>query len=203
MVRKNTEFKKGMTFIEMLVVIAVSTIVMAAVASSIVFFYRTNTYTMEQALAINSARRGIEIAVKHIREAAYSDEGAYPVISISENEFSFYSDIDNDASVEKVRLFIENGSFKEGITNSAGSPPTYTGQPEEINILSEDVRNIEEATKIFTYYGSDGSEIVNYANILDVTFAGIKLIVNINPARLPNQFDLNSSATLRNIQNSL
>jgi len=200
---KNSSFQKGLTFIEMLVVIATSTIIMAAVASAIVFFYRTNTYTMEQALAINSARKGIEVAVRHIREAAYSDEGAYPVISIDANEFSFYSDIDQDVSVEKVRLFIENGSFKEGITNSAGTPLMYTGQPEEITILSDDVRNIEEATDIFTYYGSDGNEVTNYANVLDVTFAGIKLIVNINPARLPNQFELNSSATLRNIQNNL
>lgn len=192
--------QKGISLIETLVVIGASTVLLVAMMSAIVFFYHTNAYTIEQALAIASARRGVEKAVKHVREAAYSDEGSYPVISMSANSFSFYSDIDQDNSIEKVRIFLDGLQLKEGITNSAGNPPTYTSQPEAITILSDEVRNTAEATNVFKYYASDGTEVTNYADITSIRFIEITLIVNINPSKLPNEFTLRSSATMRNLQ---
>jgi len=202
--KTNDYFSRGgLTLIEAIIVISVSTIVIVAIASTIVFFYRSHSYTMEQVSAINSARKGIDVAVKNIREAVFSEEGGYPVILINANEFSFYSNIDYDDKIERVRLFLENGTVKMGIIKPGGLPLSYSGQPEELIILSNNVRNAEESINIFKYYANDGTEIIDYANVLDVFFVRIKLIVNINPTRLPNNFELNSSATLRNLQDRI
>ena len=98
MFKINTKY--GFTFIEAIVVVAVFGFVMIIIVSSLLSFYRSNTYTLEQAFAVNSARKGIETAVRDLREAAYSDEGSYPIVSIATSSVEFYSDIDRDDSVE-------------------------------------------------------------------------------------------------------
>ena len=201
--RKKDSKKVGMTMIEMLVTLSVFIVVMLAITFSLVSFYRYNAYGIEQATAIDSARRGIEPTINHIREATYSDEGSYPIVSASQNSFLFYSDIDRDNSIEKVRLFLDSGTFKKGITESIGDPPVYDGQPEEIFILSENVRNVDQGVNIFKYYDKTGAEILDTSNVSGITFVKMSVIVNVNPARNPIEFTLNASATLRNLKTNL
>ena len=193
----------GFTIVEMLVTISVFAVASGMICSAIVFFYRTNAYTLQQSSAINSARKGIEIAVEDIREATYSDEGIYPVYGINPTSFYCYSDIDGDDSVERIRFYLTgtaSTTFIKEVTNSGGDPPSYDG-PEAtttIKIISENVRNNDLAVKIFTYYDNTGSEITDYNKVLDVSFVEIKLIVNVNPNRAPSDFELRSSTALRN-----
>ena len=44
--------------------------------------------------------------VKEIREARTSDDGSYPIEKARDKEFIFYSDIDKDGEVERVRYFL-------------------------------------------------------------------------------------------------
>src|SRR3989344_6455330 len=87
---------RGMTFIEVLVWISVFLAAMWAIVGSILSFYRANTYTLEQAQAVSEARRSIETVVGTLREATFSNEGAYPVVSIAAGSITFYADIDAD-----------------------------------------------------------------------------------------------------------
>ena len=64
------ETTRGMTFIEVLVWISVFTIAMLAIVSTLLSFYKTNTYTIEQADAVTYAQRALEQIVRTIREAA-------------------------------------------------------------------------------------------------------------------------------------
>jgi prepilin-type N-terminal cleavage/methylation domain-containing protein len=205
---KNIESKihnsgSGFTIIETLVVISVFAIIMMAITSSVLYFYRSNTNAVEQAFAVNSARKGIEFMVRDIREAIYSDEGSYPIISFSPNSFYFYSDIDRDNSIERIRYFLENSNLKKGVTDSTGDPPVYLDANENVSVVSDSVRNIEQSSPVFAYFDDKGSEITNFASTTDVAFVMVNLIVNINPNRLPNEFTLRSSATLRNLKINL
>lgn len=194
---------KGFTMIETIVVISIFAIVMIAVSSSIVYFYRSNRIVLEQAYAINSARKGIEFMVRDIKEAIYSDEGAYPIISIGANSFYFYSDIDRDDSIERVRYFVDGTDLKKGLTEASGDPPKYLDTNETISIISDSARNIEQGISVFKYFDAQGAEITDYNNISDVAFVKVNLVVNINENRLPDEFTLRSSATLRNLKTNL
>jgi type II secretory pathway pseudopilin PulG len=193
----------GLTIIETLITIAITAIVILVLTSSILFFYRSNTYTVEQSFAINSARKGIEFMVRDMREATYSDEGAYPVISIGDYTFSFYSDVDRDASVERIRYFVEGTNLKKGVTNSSGDPPKYNDIDEIISLVSEAVRNVEQATPVFDYFDKTGAQITDFGKVTDVAFVRVNVVVNVNPSRAPNEFLLRSSATLRNLKTNL
>lgn len=202
---KNNFKSSGLTFIEMLVYISIFVIIIFAVTSSILSFYKYNAYGFEQLQAVDSARRGIEPAINDIREATYSDEGAYPIVSVATSSLSFYSDVDSDNNIEKVRLFFDVGTntFKKGLTESAGDPLTYDNQPETLFTLAENVRNVKQGVDIFKYYDNTGAEIIDLSNVFDVTFITMSVVVNINPARSPNDFILRASAALRNLKSNL
>lgn len=98
--------KKGFTIIEVLVAIAVFTLISGALMGSIVVIYRTQSYAVDQAVAIDEARRGVEVMAKELRQARYGENGAYPIGRASGKELIFYSDIDDDGRTERVRYYL-------------------------------------------------------------------------------------------------
>lgn len=188
-----------MTLIETVVWVAVSTSAMLAIVTSVQYFYRTNTYAVEQAAAVSSAQRGVEEMVKTIREAAYSSNGAYPIIVMGTSTFSFYADVDSDPFIERLRYYVEGGSLKRGVIDPSGDPPVYTNS-EMQTIVSDYVRNIEKGVATFNYYDLNGNLMTDLTDIAEVRFIEVTIVVNINPFRLPNQFTLRSTAALRNLR---
>jgi len=189
---------RGMTFIEVLVWISVFTMAMLAIVSTLLSFYKTNTYTIEQASAVTYAQRAQEQIVRTIREGAYSSQGAFPIQSIAENDFVFYADIDSDPLIERVHYYISGTNLMRGILEPTGDPPDYTGT-ETASIIAEYVRNTAQGISLFRYYDELGSEITNYTNWTSVRFVTVNLAVNVNTAALPNQLTLSSSAAIRNL----
>lgn len=192
---------RGLTAIEALVSISVFALVSVVISSSAIFFYRSNAYTLEQASAVRSAQKGIDTMIRDVREATYSDQGSFPIISIATSSFSFYSDTDADNSVELIRYFLDDTVLRRGVTNSSGNPPIYTGNPEVISIVSTNVRNAAQAVDIFEYFDNNGTELTNNTQVSDVRYVSLELIVNVNPLRLPNELTMRSSAAIRNLKN--
>ena len=188
----------GLTMIETLVWIAVFISSMLAIVTTLMYFYRTNAYAIEQASATASAQRGLEHIVRTIRESAYSSQGAFPIVSIAANDFVFYADIDNDALIERVHYYIQGTNLMRGVVEASGNPPDYT-EAETITTVADYVRNIAQNVSTFRYYDELGSEIANYANWTAVRFVKAALVVNVNVATLPNQLTIDSSAAIRNL----
>ena len=192
------ETTRGMTFIEVLVWISVFTIAMLAIVSTLLSFYKTNTYTIEQADAVTYAQRALEQIVRTIREGAYSSQGAFPIVSLAANDFVFYADVDSDALIERVHYYISGTNLMRGILDPTGDPPDYVGI-ETASVIAEYVRNTAQGISLFRYYDEIGSEITNYTNWTAVRFVTVNLAVNVNVAALPNQLTLSSSAAIRNL----
>jgi hypothetical protein len=193
---------KAATLVEVVVYTGVLSIIIIAVFNAIHYSYKSHSFVLDQIDATREARYGLERLVKDIREAAYADNGAYPVVSMSDNEFIFYSDVDNDNKVERIRYFIEDNKLKRGITDSSGVPPDYDTNNEELEIVSLNLRNIQEGIALFTYYNKSGTQLQDLDKLLDLKFVIIRLVTDINPGRLPNSYEFRSSATLRNLVNA-
>ena len=190
---------RGMTMIESVIWISIFSVVMITLTTSILYFYRTNKYTVEQAGAVSSAQRGIEQLVRTIREAGYSSQGAFPIVSIGTNDFVFYADVDADPLIEKVHYYISGTNLNQGITDATGDPPGYT-TAEVVSTLSEYVHNLDQSVSAFRYYDASGVEITDYSNWARVRFVNVSIIVNVDPNKLPNQLTLSSSAAMRNLK---
>lgn len=172
---------------------------MLAIVSSIQYFYRTNTYAVEQSSAVSSAQRGIESMVKTMREASYASNGAYPIVSMAAHDFTFYSDVDSDPAIERIRYYVSGLSILRDVTDPTGDPPIY-GAAQTSSIISETVRNIEQSVTTFQYYDANGALIADLSQIADVRYLTMNIVVNVDPNRLPNQLTLRSTAALRNLK---
>jgi len=125
------EFKeKGFTLIETMVAIVVFALTMGVITAFIISSYRNYGYTKDQSVAINEARKGIEIMVKEIRQARQGEDGSYSIEKADDKELIFYSDIDNDGKVERVRYFLgtvnSGNSSKECVSFSKGGSCSQT-----------------------------------------------------------------------------
>lgn len=191
---------RGFTLVEMLVVIFITGIVGIAINSMVVNFYKTNAYLLEETKAIDSAHRGLSTSFIDLREASYGDDGSYPIRSVSTSSITFFSDVDNDGVVEKIRLYLLNGSFYRGVTESTSTPPTYVGQPELTTTIANYVRN-STTTPIFRFYDVNGT-LISSSTVPIASIASIStsLMVDLNPLRAPDILILQETATLRNIR---
>ena len=190
---------RGYTLVEMLIVIGITTTVTLVVMNAILTFYRLNTNTFEQTVQVDQARKGIEYVVRDLREAAYADDGSFPVVAAGTTSVTFYSDTDRDVSAEKVRYFLSGTTLKKGVVNATGTPPAYT-DAEQISTVAEYVRNAEQGIPVFRYYNASSTEVAAGATTTSIVFVTVDLVVNVDVNRLPGQFTLHSSATLRNLK---
>ncbi len=190
--------RRGMTLIEALVWIAMFTATMLAIVSSVLYFYRTSNFAIQEATAITSAQRGLDLMVRHIREASYASNGAYPIAALGTSTMTFYAEVDGDSGVERVRYYLSGLDLVRGIVEPTGDPAAYTSA-EATSSISQSVRNIDENISLFTYYDKDGAQISDYARLADLRFVTLNLSVDIDPNRTPTTTKMRSSAALRNL----
>jgi prepilin-type N-terminal cleavage/methylation domain-containing protein len=191
-----------MTLIEMLVTIAIIAVVSISLGKVIQNFYRTNAYTLQQSQAVDSARKGVSSAMQDLREASYGDDGSYPIASAATSSITFYSNVDGDTAVEKVRYYLSSATLYRGVTNSVGSPPSYAGQGEATSTIAGHVVNASTtpATAVFRYFDSAGLELSSPFNISQIASVQTTVLVDFDPNRSPTTFTLAESATLRNVR---
>lgn len=195
----------GFTLIEMLVVIALFTILSLAITSAVAQIYKLNSATFEQANEIDYARRGLLTWVRDAREMTYSANGAFPIVRAENHRMGFYSDIDKDLSVEYVEYVLSTTTLYKYTYEATGTPPVYaTTTPARTETLSEYIQNTLQNQITFRYYNDAGAVIANpQASISDIRYITMNVIVNIDPARSPGEFMLQGSATPRNLKENL
>lgn len=89
-------------------------------------------------------------------------------------------------------------TLKKGVIEPTAPPVQYPSSQEKITILSSYVRN---SPPIFEYFDQSGNKIINYpARLVDTKTMEILLVVNVNPDRPPQDFQLESSVQLRNLK---
>lgn len=132
----------------------------------------------------------------------------------SDNSISFLSDASSDVDPQcpysmKAKfefswtedLSGQAHEFRKGVINpvaGSGGKITYPLDQEEITILSSYVRN---TPPIFRYFDQNGNELVDLpARLKDTKMMEVYLVVNVDPDRPPNEFELRSAVQLRNLK---
>lgn len=195
-------FRAGFTLIETLMVIGLTAVVGLAISNMILFTYRTNTYLYQQSAATDNARRGLDPALQNLREATYAADGSYPLSAAATSSVTFFSDVDVDGSVEKIRYYLSGTTFYRTITNPAGSPPSYVGQAAATSTIASYVKNFSANASVFRYYDSTGAELAAPIDVAEVRSISISVMVDVDPNRTPTTYSLTGSATFRNLRDT-
>jgi len=88
--------------------------------------------------------------------------------------------------------------LKKGVIAPSGDPPNYPSDQEKTTIITSYVRN---TPPIFEYYDKDGNKIEPLpARLVDTKLMKVYLVININPNKPPQDFQLESFVQLRNLK---
>lgn len=189
---------------EVIMVTSISTILMLVITFSIVSVYRNNAYALAQTGEVDSARRGLQTWTQDVRELDFGANGAYSIQSAEPQYMAFYSDIDPDAITEFIEYELVDTTLYRRVHKAGGFPATYSTSTPATTVLSEFVQNNLEAIPTFRYFNNNGDEISNpTAQITDIRYIKMQLVVNIDPVRAPGEFMLEGSAAPRNLKDNL
>jgi type II secretory pathway pseudopilin PulG len=192
---------RAFTLVETVVVIGLTAFITVTLGLMLVYFYKTDTYTLQQATQVEQARRGIEDAMRYLREASYGSDGTYPIQTAGTSTIIFYSNTDNDSVIERVKYTLSNGTFYKTVTQPTGTPPTYTGTI-STSTLALPVVNAT-STPVFRYFDDTGAELTQPVNIGQVSSVRTTIVVDVDVNRAPVSFTLSGGATLRNLRDQL
>ena len=152
---------RAFTLIETLTVIAITALISVTLGVLLVYFYKTNTYTLEQSIAVGQARRGVENSMRDLREASYGNDGSYPIANAATSSITFYANVDTDSVIEKVTYTLQEGSFYRVVVKPIGNPLTYTNGTTSTSTVATLVVN----TSIFRYFDNTSVELPAPVNI--------------------------------------
>lgn len=145
--------------------------------------------------------------VRDLRTARSGGNGAYALELADDNQIIFYSDVDFDGEVEKVRYFLENSTtLSKGVIEPVGYPVTYPPANEFTKTISTDIKN--QGTPLFTYYNGDwptdtiNNPLPTPANLLDTKLVRVSVVVNpTNNTR--TDYQVSSFVQIRTLKTNL
>ena len=200
MLNNNTLLKKnksaGFTLIEILTAMTIFTVMVAIGADFIIISYKATTFEAEQETAVRGARDAMDIITKEIRGANSSEQGDYPLAIVDDNNLVFYSDTDDDGQMEKISYYLDGSQLLKSITEP-GAANDYSGAGATTTIASY-VNNQEQPIFIYFDNNHNNTDIINQIRLIQIT-----LLINVTPARAPNDYSLETAVNLRNLKDNL
>lgn len=193
---------KGFTLIEILVYILIFSSLVFMSTDFVISGLRATTFGIEQEEATRAAKKTVDYMTLEIRQARTSNRGDYLLDDVSSQSFSFYSNIDDDSNIEKIRYFIDGDTLKKGIIKPTGSPLQYISANENIEIVAEYVNN--QAIDAFTYFDTNQTKIINPGGDKDkIRLINVHLLINVTPEIMPADYIIDMNIHFRNLKDNL
>lgn len=195
---------KGLTLIEIILVMAISSIIIMALMRFMAAGYPLSRVVFLQASSTETARVQLKRLSKALRELRESDTGAYGLVAAEPQRIVFYSDIDSDDTTERVRYELVGTDLTRGIIKPSGEPLAYREEEEEVAVVAGRVQNGGAA--VFTYYTGDypaDPMPLSPADLMAVKYIQFRLMIDADPDVDPLPIEVLSQVQLRNLKVNL
>jgi len=191
---ENIKNEDGFTLVELIVVSVLSLVVLAAVVN--VFASGMDDFQMvdEQTRAVRDSGKNMLYMAKYLR-ASEGLEGPPGEVNPADYGVTTRGDYDNDGQAERIRYVLDSDTQQLNMTwiDHTGSSRTQ--------VYAESVRNAVLSVPVFTYYDINGAVLSNPTQRAAKTRSiQIRLVIDADPSRPPNELDTATTITLRNAQ---
>jgi hypothetical protein len=202
--RASGQALRGMSFVEMLVSIAILLVGMEGFTLLFLSSWRQNGYIFETGVASAAAARSVNEIVSDIRRVRQADNGDYPVESGDDFDLTVYIDIDNDGVTERAHYYLDSGVIKIGVTEPAATQPiSYPVGDQTVTNLAGNVDN-EPTEPLFFYYDDQYPTVTTPLStpitVEDVRLVRVRVVINVDPDKAPEDTNIESFAELRNLR---
>lgn len=191
---------------EILIVIALTTVIGMVVSKFGRDVFSFNRYFSNSLSTSDSAQKLLRPMTAEIRSASPSNNGAYPIDSIGDYKFSFYSDIDNDGLKELVTYTLSGTTLNKEVTKPTGTPLVYNSANKVTKVFMTGVRNQSDGIPIFSYYssaytgGGTGVIAASSGAISDIRLIGVKIRIDPDVNQSPTTIEVSTQVAIRNLK---
>ncbi len=196
---------RGLTVIEIIVGVAISSILLVALLRFLVAGYPLSKIAYLQQQSTETARLQLKRMAKQMREARYSDTGAYPLIEMSPQRMIFYSDVDADNTTERIRYELIGTDLVRGVTEPSGIPLTYDAASNEV-VHTVAAGVINGGVDVFTYYTggypTDATPLTP-VDLTEVKYIEFYLEIDQDTGQDPPAIEVRSQVQLRHLKENL
>ncbi len=201
---RRAKLHSGFSIIELLITVFVFTMLSMAVYTLFHSISSSNRVLSASITAQDEARKVLKPLVGEVRDATTSSTGTYAIHAASNTEFSFYSNVDSDTLVERVRYFLSGTTLKKGVIKPSGAPLSYNTASETVTDVIHHMAN--GVTPIFTYYDENytGTQAALSTPVLISSVRLVKIYVIIDPlgASSPSPTIMTTQVQLRNLKDN-
>ena len=191
---------------EMLIVVALVSVVGIVISKFQRDVFSFNRYFSSSLSTGDSAQKLLRPMTAEIRSASPSANGSYPIDTIADNSFSFYSDIDNDGLKEWVKYSVSGTTMTKEVIKPTGNPAVYNTANKVTTTFMTGVRNITDSIPIFTYYdstytgGSGGVVSATTGSLSSIRLIGVKIRLDPDPNQSPTTVEVSTQVAIRNLK---
>jgi prepilin-type N-terminal cleavage/methylation domain-containing protein len=190
--------KKGFSLVEIMVVLSIFVILAMIVGEIFIQMLRIEKNIRDQISVADQARSVLNKMINELRQAKTADNGTYLLEYATSSEIIFYSNIDSDEAVERVRYFKDGNDFKKGVIKPVGNPAEYILADENIIVASQFVSN-SESEPIFSFLKEGNIQVIDtLSEIQNISLIKAFLHINTDPLINPKDFIVSVSVRIRN-----
>lgn len=204
MTKKNL-LQAGISLIEVVMTTALITVVISLILAFQNGILEDQQFILNSYISIQNVNQATQQFVKEIRNSQASDSGGYPLEIVNDNEIAFYSNVDKDSQIEKVRYFLDGTNLVKGITDPSPHPIQYLAQNEKTIIVAENL--ILDSTPVFYYYGdnylANQTPLPQLQRATQTKLVEINLTSNSNPNYLKENYQSHALAQIRILKDNL
>lgn len=196
----------GFTLVELVVVIGIMGLISTGVIALVSSVFVQSTKQGTSIADTDQARKLSNKFTQELRNGIYGENGAYPLNSAGNQEIIFFSDINSDGVVDRVRYYLSNGSLYKGVVVPTGTPYTYNTANEVATKVQANVAN--GSNPLFYYYndsydGTSGSPLSQPVNVAQVNFVKLSLTIYNKAASANTTYTITGGSSIRNLKTNL
>jgi prepilin-type N-terminal cleavage/methylation domain-containing protein len=198
---------KGFTIIELIVVIAVISVLMILASNLLItVLFGSN----QQFLAMTNVDQAVTVSTKFtndLRNATNGVDGSFPLYLADVNQIIFYSNAGVIGTTSnRIRYYLSGTTLYRGVVTPTGTPLTYNLSSEVIKPVQTDV--VSGTNPIFTYFNGDyvgtGSALVQPVNINNIKYTKMTLVIlKKTTADSSSTFSVSAGGVIRNLKTNL
>lgn len=203
----NLVSNKGFTLIEIITAMSISLVLLAAIYSLSNITGSSQSFILSNYFNTEDANTAANIIIKELRNARASEAGAHLFYNLGDNDIEFYTDSDNDDTVERVRYYLDDTDLIKQTIEPTGFPAVYDPASATEKVVAQNVRNLGEP--MFEYYNDQWpADTTNNPLVLAdrlgyTSFVHIKIRVNDNELYQSSDYIAESYVQVRMTKSNL
>lgn len=196
--------RSGISLFEIIISVGLTAIIVVVLSKFSGTVSSIGTVINQRLQVQQDLEQALQMLVTEIRSAGPSASGGYTLESAATSSLIFYSDVERDGVMERVRYYFGTSTLQKGITEPTSStPPAYVTSTEAIKIA---IPHVKVGSSSFEYFGSSAtSTMAPLASPIDVAavrFLRISVTADVSTSSAPRPITFSNIITIRNLRSN-